>query len=366
MEKIKEGSLSDQPLPTPNPSFPGDHLDILAELLGAAVTRENEDPLEAFQRITEIGARLLKTQRASIWFYNDTYSEIICQDLYERNADRHSRGERLAASVFPSYAAYHLLGRVIAADDVRTDPRTREIPASYYNDAGISSLLDAPVWVRDRLSALLSFEHVGPGRSWNRDDEQIAQILAAYTANLMEAAERRRAEKDREQFLAALRKSETLYRSIFESSPDAISISRASDDLYLDINEGFTRITGYSRDEVVGRTSRELQIWVNPGDRKQLAAALKERGEATNMEFPFRIKSGEIVWGLLSSALVAIGDELHIQSVIRDITTLKAAQADGRPSTGSAWPWRGVCSGPKSWSPSGPWREALPTISTTS
>ena len=72
-----------------------------------------------------------------------------------------------------------------------------------------------------------------------------------------DVTEQRRMEK-------ALRESEEVYRAAFRTSPDSININRASDGLYVDINEGFSRLTGYSREEVIGKTSVEIGIWAEP------------------------------------------------------------------------------------------------------
>ncbi|MEI6107473.1 MAG: PAS domain-containing protein, partial [Opitutae bacterium] len=74
----------------------------------------------------------------------------------------------------------------------------------------------------------------------------------------------------------------------------SININRMADGVYIDINEGFTRILGYTREDVIGRSSLpgSLGIWVDEADRKKLVQGLLEKGEFTDLEAEFRRKDG--------------------------------------------------------------------------
>jgi PAS domain S-box-containing protein len=185
-----------------------------AELLATLISSGEffKDTLdENLQVIAALSAHVLKTQRTSIWVYNEDYTEITCRCLYDLSANACLPGETLRAADFPTYTSSHKAGSVIAAYDVRADPRTREIPAAYYDAYDIQSLLDAPVWIRGRLTALLSFEHVGEKRWWLPEEEQLALTLAAYISFCLEADERARAEE-------ALRESEERLREALEAT----------------------------------------------------------------------------------------------------------------------------------------------------
>jgi two-component system, sensor histidine kinase PdtaS len=126
----------------------------------------------------------------------------------------------------------------------------------------------------------------------------------------------------------ALAASEEKYSKAFHTSPDSININRLSDGIYLAVNEGFTKLTGYTPEEVIGKSSIDpsLNIWVDKGARNQLVVLLKEHGEATNFEAIFRLKSGELRYGLMSARVLDIGGERCILSFTRDITDRRAAQ----------------------------------------
>ena len=124
----------------------------------------------------------------------------------------------------------------------------------------------------------------------------------------------------------ALRKTEERYRLAFLTSPDAININRLSDGLYLDTNDGFTRLTGWTRDDVIGRTSSEVGIWADPADRQNLVDALQRDGTCDNLEAVFRFKDGTTRTGLLSARLIEEQGQRCILSIARDISDRKEAE----------------------------------------
>ncbi len=116
-----------------------------------------------------------------------------------------------------------------------------------------------------------------------------------------------------------LHESEDRYRTAFMTSPDAININRI-DGLYVDVNEGFTSLTGFTRDEVIGRNSAEIEIWAIPEDRERLIKGLQETGYVENLETMFRLKSGETRKGLMSARVLQMDGQPHILSITRDIS----------------------------------------------
>ena len=134
----------------------------------------------------------------------------------------------------------------------------------------------------------------------------------------LEQAEFKRKTADR-----ALREREELFRLAFHTSPDAINLNRVSDGLYIDINDGFTNIMGYTREDVIGKTSLSLNIWKDSEDRKRLIDGLKRTGYIVNFEAQFVGKDGKIRVGLMSARVLRINDENVILSITRDITDRK-------------------------------------------
>jgi PAS domain S-box-containing protein len=146
------------------------------------------------------------------------------------------------------------------------------------------------------------------------DDPAIGGIVVNYR----DITERRRWEH-------ALRESEERYQKAFMSSPDGIAISRLKDGVFLEVNPGFEEITGFSRAEMVGRSSLDLSHWKNPGDRERLARTLREKGWVRGFQAEFLDKQGDVHIGQLSAELVQLGGEPCMLAAIRDVTEEVAA-----------------------------------------
>jgi diguanylate cyclase (GGDEF)-like protein/PAS domain S-box-containing protein len=123
-----------------------------------------------------------------------------------------------------------------------------------------------------------------------------------------------------------LRHSEERFEKIFQSSPDAIVISRLEDGRYLEVNQRWLDLFGFTREEAIGRTAFELGVWVDPAERARFIAEVKQRGAAKNFETRFRRKSGATLDALLAADVIDIAGEPHLIVPILDITDRKRAE----------------------------------------
>ncbi|MBI4396061.1 MAG: PAS domain S-box protein [Elusimicrobia bacterium] len=130
----------------------------------------------------------------------------------------------------------------------------------------------------------------------------------------------------RKQAEEAIRRSEDKFSRIFSTSPESFIISRVSDGKILDVNESFSRLTGYSREESVGQTTLDLSLWARPHEREDLVRLLDETGEG-RMEGSFRAKNGRIFPGQISLRLIDVEGERCLLSITRDISDFKNAMA---------------------------------------
>lgn len=132
----------------------------------------------------------------------------------------------------------------------------------------------------------------------------------------------------RKQSEESLRISEEKFSKIFRSSPDWIAISSISDGRYLDVNEAYLKTTGFSREEVIGKTPFELGIYADEQDRHLLFDVLRTGGTMHGQEMRFRMKSGEERIVQRSAETVSVGGEMLAISIVRDITEEKRAKEE--------------------------------------
>ncbi len=123
-----------------------------------------------------------------------------------------------------------------------------------------------------------------------------------------------------------LRESEERFSTAFQFSPIAIGILRAADGRFVDVNDVFVRTAGYSREEIIGRTSNDLHLWANPEQQAAIFRQLQAQGSSETFEFELRTKAGEIRIGLSATAQIDLAGEKHYLSLIHDITDRKRAE----------------------------------------
>jgi PAS domain S-box-containing protein len=132
--------------------------------------------------------------------------------------------------------------------------------------------------------------------------------------------------KERKRMEQALRESEEKFSKAFMNSPEVIVISNIEDGTIFEANDTFLRLTGYTREEVTGKTTTELDTWARLEERAETLKILKEKGIVSNKEYQFRMKSGEIRIWLFSAEIININDKPCMLSVTIDITDRKKAE----------------------------------------
>jgi len=129
-----------------------------------------------------------------------------------------------------------------------------------------------------------------------------------------------------------LRASEEIFEKVFRSSPDAITLTSPSEGgRIIDVNEGFERMTGYSAAEVIGRTTLDLNLFVNPDDRQRILAAVAD-GAVRDEELQLRTRSGETRTCLVSGGLIQVAGKQYAVGVTRDVTEVRRAERQLRES----------------------------------
>jgi PAS domain S-box-containing protein len=200
----------------------------------------------------------------------------------------------------------------------------------------VSASLSAPPVARlvstQVLLVLIPLLVIFMGRAIAREQPFLAWL--AVTASVLCSSIRLLLNNRRQRLLAehllntekALRHSEQLLSTAFRNSPDAFSISLFPDGPYIELNDGFTRLTGYPREEVLHKTPRQLNLWLDLDLRATALATLSQTGQLRNFEFRFRTKDGKILIGQMYASLIDLDGQRCSLVVVRDITQRKEAE----------------------------------------
>ena len=124
----------------------------------------------------------------------------------------------------------------------------------------------------------------------------------------------------------ALQESEEKFSKIFDTTPVGITISSLADGRFVEINREGERLSGYRRDEVIGRTALEFNIWKDAAERARMIEDVRKEGAVRDREMTFRDKEGNALRGLFSAVIIDIGRKKHLLSLVSDITERKRAE----------------------------------------
>lgn len=149
------------------------------------------------------------------------------------------------------------------------------------------------------------------------DKGNLKQIFGIVT----DITERKEAEE-------ALHLSLKKYEKTFQAAPIWVVLSAIEDGRYLEINETFLKTMGYQREDVIGKTSPELNTWVDLRDRERIVARVRDVGGIRNAEVQRRTRSGAIIDTLISAEILRLEGELVMISVTQDITEQKKAEVE--------------------------------------
>ena len=152
-------------------------------------------------------------------------------------------------------------------------------------------------------------------------NENLEQRVKMRSIDLMDSNQQLRKEiEDRKVIEQALRISEEKYSKALLYSADSITITSLSDGKIVEVNEAFEKISGYTRHEVIGKTTIELGSWVNQSERDAFFKSLNKTGVINSFEADFKTKSGNILTLSLSAEIFEYQYKPHLIIISRDIT----------------------------------------------
>ncbi len=132
--------------------------------------------------------------------------------------------------------------------------------------------------------------------------------------------------RERKSTEEALKKSEEKFAKAFQNSPEIILMTSLLEGKIIDANETFFRVSGYSREESLERTSIDLNLWGSLAERSHFAERLQKEGRVLNFETSFRKKSSEIFTGWISGEIIDLQGTQYVLSTINDVTERKRTE----------------------------------------
>ncbi len=289
--------------------------------LTASETLNNGSYEDACREAVEVSTRTLEVARAAVWSLSDDLPVLRAIDRYELTTDCHSQGAEFDLSHHAGTLRALMDNRIIAADDVRTNPATRDILEPHLTQSGTAALLAAPIRAAGHVLGVVTFSQIGSPRQWSPEEQAFAGSVADMLSLVQERVSRRRIEAERDE-------QRRLLRVVLDTLPDFI-LFKDTQSVFLGCNRAFGEFLGRSEAEIIGRTDHDLfpkedaQLYADEErhvlesgqtivNEHQLFGSHGTRWDEA-IKTPLRDESGQII-GVLTAG--------------RDITRRKRAQAE--------------------------------------
>jgi PAS domain S-box-containing protein len=203
--------------------------------------------------------------------------------------------------------------RPLLTNSVQTDPRVSD--KAWAAREGMIAFAGYPLLLENRVLGVLAMFSRRP----LADD--VLKTLSSVADSLALGIERKRGQN-------ALTESEARFSAAFQASPVFISIFRTSDEKYVLANDALLNWLGYSRDEVLGRTSAALGMWDNLAERDAVWRDLRTIGSIRQRECRWRNRRNQLATVLLSAETITVAHEPHVLSLVLDISQRKNAEVE--------------------------------------
>jgi len=274
-------------------------------------------------------ARLMNVERVGYFRFVDDHT-VIQQEVQfylSTNSCDTAGLARLKASDYPGYFEVIMTPPgVLVSDEVMGDVRLKEFWKDYFLPLNISSMLDVPVHRAGQLYGVICHEHIGPSRTWANADVETARMLANIVALAIETDQRQNIE-------AALRDSETRFRTLIEHTPAAVVVFDADVGKFVEVNENAMRLFGMNREDLLKVGPAELSPAFQPDGRLSSKAArenilLALSGKSPVFEWTHRTRRGKTIPCEIRVARMPAEQQNLVVGAITDVTDRKRAEAE--------------------------------------
>lgn len=270
----------------------------------------------AFAAISQKTAQTLEVERVSIWLLDEIAGIMRCEEIFQQHPPTPSSQNPAPQLEWPiaDYPLYFQLlagDRPLAVTDAQNDPRVEELKATYWQPLQITSFLDVPIRLAEKIRGAIRIERTKVLHTWTPEEENFMLSLGNLVSLVLEMRDRHT--------------SETRFRDLFRSAPIGmaeLSVTGA----FVDINPSFCRLLGYPYRDFVGE---QFYNFLHPGDRQALKTTFQRLidNETSEKNWEGRLvqKSGRVVYASIEIYVRrdAIGKPLSAIYQVQDITQRK-------------------------------------------
>ena len=284
--------------------------------------------IDMYRSVTRTASHVLRCERASVWFFNEEHSELVCMDNYSSPENSHSKEPNWVREDFPNYFVTLETSRVLVIHNTDAHSNLPGFISNYLQPSNIGAVMHAPIWRRGRPVGVVRLEHPGSERSWELNEESFASSLADMINLLMEHHDLRETERQ-------LRRSRDRYQLAASGVNDGIwDLHIKSQELYL--SSRAQEVLGIidSESETGPEISMlELSNRVHPEDvqgvREALMAHLEGQTQHFEAECRVEYSKNQYRWVLCRGVIEFSrrGNAKRMAGSISDISARKASEA---------------------------------------
>ena len=258
---------------------------------------------------------VLNADRASILLFDEDgvmrfQASRGLSERYQHAVEGHSPWSREAVNPPP-----------ICVPDVAEAP-SMEAYRDIFRAEGIRALVFIPLVSFEGLLGKFMLYYDTP-HQFTDEDIRVAHTIASHVAFMIQ---RKRAEDEHHRLLVELAQSQKHFERLFHLTPSAIAISTVAEGRFLEVNDALVKLTGYAREELIGRTTLELKLWVDPPERVRAIQEIRQKGFVHNKEGLLRTKSGEHRHIMISAEPMQVEADACLIYIAHDITAWKQAE----------------------------------------